>query len=141
MNNIWILAQTETGQTTSGIYSEPVYAEDTETAIVVSDPNAPASAVPASRGPFGGSSFIFLILMFVVMYFILFRGPRKKQQKHQQMVKALKKNDRVRTIGGIIGTVVDIKDDEITLKVDESNNTKIKIASTAIGKNLLENEA
>ena len=48
----------------------------------------------------------------------------------------LKKNDRVRTIGGIIGTVVDIKGDEITLKVDESNNTKIRVAKDAIGKNL-----
>jgi len=52
------------------------------------------------------------------------------------MVQSLKKNDKVRTIGGIIGTVVDIKEDEITLKVDESNNTKIKVASSAIGKNL-----
>jgi len=52
------------------------------------------------------------------------------------MVQTLGKNDRVRTIGGIIGTVVDIKDDEITLKVDESNNTKIKVAPSAIGKNL-----
>ncbi len=52
------------------------------------------------------------------------------------MVQSLQKNDKIRTIGGIIGTVVDIKDDEITLKVDESNNIKIKIASSAIGKNL-----
>ena len=52
------------------------------------------------------------------------------------MVQSLEKNDKVRTIGGIIGTVVDIKDDEITLKVDESSNTKIKIAPSAIGKNL-----
>ena len=52
------------------------------------------------------------------------------------MVQSLGKNDRVRTIGGIIGTVVDIKGDEITLKVDESTNTKIKIVSSAIGKNL-----
>ena len=48
----------------------------------------------------------------------------------------LNKNDRIRTIGGIIGTVVDIKDDEITLKVDESNNTKIKVIASAIGKNM-----
>ncbi len=52
------------------------------------------------------------------------------------MVQTLKKNDKVRTIGGIIGTVVDIKDDEITLKVDESNNTKIKIAVSAVGRNI-----
>ena len=74
--------------------------------------------------------------MFVMFYLILFRGPRKKQQKHRQMVQTLQKNDRVRTIGGIIGVVVDVKGDEITLKVDESNNTKIKVISSAVGKNL-----
>jgi len=71
-----------------------------------------------------------------VMIFILFRGPRKKQQEHKKMVQSLEKNDKVRTIGGIIGTVVDINGDVITLKVDESNNTKIKVVSSAIGKNL-----
>jgi preprotein translocase subunit YajC len=64
------------------------------------------------------------------------RGPRKKQQEHKQMVQSLKKNDKVRTIGGIIGTIVDIKDDEITLKIDETNNTKIKVIPSAIGRNL-----
>jgi len=52
------------------------------------------------------------------------------------MVQSLSKNDRIQTIGGIIGTVVDIKEDEITLKIDESNNTKIKILRSAIGKNM-----
>jgi preprotein translocase subunit YajC len=52
------------------------------------------------------------------------------------MIQSLAKNDRIQTIGGIIGTVVDIKDDEITLKIDESNNTKIKIIRSAIGRNM-----
>ena len=81
---------------------------------------------------------IFIGLMFVLLYFVLFRGPRKKQQQQKRMIQSLKKNDRVRTIGGIIGTVIDVKDDEITLKVDESSNTKIKIVPGAISKNLLQ---
>jgi len=52
------------------------------------------------------------------------------------MVQSLQKNDKVQTIGGIIGTIVDVKEDEITLKVDESNNTKIKVSPNAIGKNI-----
>jgi preprotein translocase subunit YajC len=52
------------------------------------------------------------------------------------MVQSLSKNDKIQTIGGIIGTVVDIKEDEITLKIDESNNTKIKILRSAIGRNM-----
>ena len=135
---VWepILAQTETGEAASGITSESVEAEQTSTKTL-----APGSETPAETGrqrPAGSpmSSFILIGLMFVVMYFLLFRGPRKKQQQHKQMVQSLKKNDRVRTIGGIIGIVVDIKDKEITLKVDESNNTKIKVAPTAIAQNV-----
>ena len=136
MDNVWILAQQETNQAPSRITSEPVTSEGEAMETVPSDPNAPVSG-PPRRTPLGGyGNLIFIGLMFAVMYMILFRGPRKKQQRHKQMVQSLAKNDKVRTIGGIIGTVVDIKGDEITLKVDESNNTKIRIASSAIGKNL-----
>ena len=135
MNNVWIFAQAEPTEAPSTIIAEPVAAEDTTTTTTVaSDPNSPAQQTPPPRSPL--IQYLPFILIFVVMYFILFRGPRKKQQQHKQMVQTLSKNDKVRTIGGIIGTVVDIKGDEVTLKVDESNNTKIKIASSAIGRNM-----
>ena len=134
MNNLWILAQAESGQGPSGISSEPVTKEG-EAGTLVPDSNALGTS--PKRPGFGGHfNLILLGLMFVVFYFLLFKGPRKKQQQLKQMVQSLQKNDRVRTIGGIIGTVVDIKGDEITLKVDESTNTKIKVASSAIGKNM-----
>ena len=134
MNNLWILAQAEANQGPSGISSEPVTKEG-EAGTLVPDSNAPGTS--PKRPGFGGHfNLILLGLMFVVFYFLLFKGPRKKQQQQKQMVQSLQKNDRVRTIGGIIGTVVDIKGDEITLKVDESTNTKIKVASSAIGKNM-----
>ena len=136
MNNVWILAQPEPDQAPSRITSKPVTSEGQAMETVSSDPNAPASGLPR-KTPFGNyGQFIIIGLMFLVMYMILFRGPRKKQQQHKQMVQSLVKNDKVRTIGGIIGTVVDIKGDEVTLKVDESNNTKIRIAASAIGRNL-----
>jgi len=134
MNNVYILAQTEANEMVSGIISEPA-TEQNQTKTVVSDANSPELVTPL-RKPAGYSNLIFLGLIFVVMYFLLFRGPRKKQQQHKQMLQSLQKNDRVRTIGGIVGTIVDVKGDEITLKVDESNNTKLKIASSAIGRNL-----
>jgi preprotein translocase subunit YajC len=135
MSKVWILAQ---NQAPSSIESEPVTAEDTTetTTTVQADPNGPGGN-QVRRSPMGSYTYwLFLGLMFVMMYFILFRGPRKKQQQHKQMVQSLAKNDKVRTIGGIIGTVVDIKDDEITLKIDESNNTKIKVLPSAIGRNV-----
>jgi preprotein translocase subunit YajC len=134
MDNIWVLAQAPGGESPSGITSVPETEQEAQTTTVAPDPNAPVSRPVPQRSPM--MQFLPFILIFVVMYFFLFRGPRKKQQQHKQMVQSLERNDKVRTIGGIIGTVVDVRDDEITLKVDESNNTKIKIASSAVGKNL-----
>ena len=57
------------------------------------------------------------------------------------MVQTLEKNDKVRTIGGIMGTVMEVKGDEVVLKVDEANNTKIRVISSAIGKNLSKEKA
>jgi preprotein translocase subunit YajC len=143
MNNMWILAAAEPNKQekqTFDLQAVPVNVKQLETkTIAPADSNTIAGIgqKPTSfsfLGQYG--NLIFIGLMFVVFYFILFRGPRKKEQEHRQMVQGLQKNDKVRTIGGIIGTVVDIKDDEVTLKIDESNNTKIKIISSAIGKKL-----
>ena len=73
-----------------------------------------------------------LILMGIIFYFLLMRPQSKEKKIRQQMLDAVKKNDRVVTLGGIIGTVVSVKDDEITLKVDESSNTKITFLRSAI---------
>jgi len=113
------------------ISSEDVEQTTQETVVVDGSNDAPAKEIASKREP-GLMQYLPLIVIFVVMYMLLFRGPRKKQQKHQQMVKSLRKNDRVRTIGGILGTVIDVKDDEITVKIDESNNTKIKITASAV---------
>jgi preprotein translocase subunit YajC len=128
----YVIAQAE-GQPPTGVGSTPV-GEESQTQIIVEDANQQTQIQPKGFGQYG--QFLFIGLMMVVMYFLIFRGPRKQKQQHRQMVQGLQKNDRIRTIGGILGTVVDIKDDEITLKVDESNNTKIKIVSSAIGRNL-----
>ena len=132
MNNI--LAQAT--EAPSGVTTEHFSEQEQTTAITKTDPNAPAPVATPPRSPL--MQFLPFILIFVVMYFLLFRGPRKKQQQHKQMVQGLQKNDKVRTIGGIIGTVVDINENEVTLKIDESNNTKIKIAASAIGTNMAE---
>jgi preprotein translocase subunit YajC len=140
MNNLWILAQTDSNDAPQRIVSGQGTSESQgeATATVQSDSDAPA---PRPKPFFQNSQFIFLGLMLVVMYLFIFRGPRKKQQQHRQMMQALGKNDRVQTIGGIIGTVVDIKDDEITLKIDESNNTKMKILRSAISRNVTKDKS
>lgn len=73
-----------------------------------------------------------LLVIGVLWYFLLFRPQSAERRKHTEMLNALKKNDRVVTIGGIIGSVANISADgtEITLKVDD--NTRIKFRRSAI---------
>jgi len=135
MANVWIIAQADNSEAPSRIASEPVTGGD-EGTTVVRDPGGDAAAPAPTKQVSPLMSFLPLILIFAVMYLFLMRGPRKQQQKHKQMVQSLNKNDRVRTIGGIFGTVVEVKGDEVVLKIDESNNTKIRVSTSAIGKNL-----
>ena len=135
MDHAWILAQADIGEAPERIGSEPVTGEG-EATVVVQDPNEGLPAAGNQRKAPSWTGMLPFVLIFVVFYLFILRGPRKQQQKQRQMVQALAKNDRVRTIGGILGTVVEVRGDEVTLKIDETNNTKIRISASAIGKNL-----
>ena len=80
-------------------------------------------------------------LMFAVVYFFLLRPRKKQQQQQKDMLGTMKKHDRVRTIGGIIGTVVDLREDEVVLKIDESSNARMRVVRSAISKVYREDEA
>ncbi len=73
-----------------------------------------------------------LILLIGVFFWIMSRGKAKEQKQYQAMLAGLKKNDRVQTIGGILGVVADVRDHEVVLKVDETNNVKIRFNKNAI---------
>ena len=81
-----------------------------------------------------------LILMIVVFYGFILWGSHKDKQKRKQMLAAVAKNDRVMTIGGILGSVVDVSEQKVTLKVDESANVKITVSRGAIQKVFAEGE-
>jgi preprotein translocase subunit YajC len=76
--------------------------------------------------------FMPLILIGVFFYFIILRPQSKERRKHKGMLDALKKNDRVVTVGGIVGHVTNISQDgnEITLRVDD--NTRLKFVRSYI---------
>ncbi|HEY3243464.1 MAG TPA: preprotein translocase subunit YajC [Phycisphaerae bacterium] len=81
------------------------------------------------------------MLLFVGLYFFLMmRGNKREQQKKKDLLAGIKKNDRVMTIGGIIGTVVSVKENEVVVKVDETTNTKMTFRRGAIQKKLAEDE-
>lgn len=138
MKNLWILAQA----TDAGGEGEVITMEEsgnTEQATTSQDGSNGATEDVQPRPQQNPLiTFLPLILIFAVMYLFMFRGPKKKQQEHQKMVQSLSKNDRVRTIGGIYGTVLDVRDDEIVMKIDESTNTKIRVSPQAIAAVLTE---
>jgi preprotein translocase subunit YajC len=96
-------------------------------------PGAGATTKP-DGGMFGNGMGFYVVLLggFVLLYFWMGRSRRKQEAKRKEMLGNLKKNDRIVTIGGIIGTVVEAKPDEITIKVDESSNVRMKFARWAV---------
>ena len=81
-------------------------------------------------GPSMLTSFIPILLIFVIFYFLLIRPQQKKQKQHQEMVKAVKKGDRIVTNGGIYGTVADVKEQMIVLRI--ADNVKIELVKGSI---------
>lgn len=75
-------------------------------------------------------AFLPLILMLVVFYFLIIRPQQKRQRERMAMLDALKKGDKVVTIGGLHGTIVDLNDDQVVLRVNE--NTKLTFERNAV---------
>jgi preprotein translocase subunit YajC len=73
-----------------------------------------------------------IILIFVIFYFLLIRPQKKAQDDHKKMIAGLKKNDEVVTSGGIHGTIVNVKDAAVTLKVDD--NVKIDVEKSCVAR-------
>ena len=98
------------------------------------DPNA------GSPGGLGLSMFMPFVLIAALFYFLILRPEKRKQADHKSLLDALKKNDRVVTIGGIYGVVANVQKDadRVTLKVDETNNTKIEVTFSAIARVIAE---
>jgi preprotein translocase subunit YajC len=112
-----------------------------QTSILFAQAEAPAAApaAPPADGGGGGSPFSLLpglLMIAVLFYFLMIRPERRKQATHRSLLEGLKKNDRVVTIGGIYGVVTNVQreSDEVTLKVDESTNTKLRVTFGSIAR-------
>ncbi len=136
MDSLWILAQAGSQEAPSRIGSEPVGTDGQSTTQAPGSPTTGPGGTPPPKPSSPWNLLFIFVMLGILMYVMLLRGPRKQQQQQKQMIQSLKKNDRVRTIGGIYGTVMDVKGDEVILKVDEATNTKIHVSTSAIGKNL-----
>lgn len=76
------------------------------------------------------SSFFPMIIIFIIFYFMIIRPQKQKEKEHQDKLKNLHKNDEVITSGGIHGTIVNVKDTTLILRIDE--NVKIEIEKNCI---------
>ena len=124
-----LLAQGATGQ------GDGAAAPSTSTTV-------PANGKPPA-GPGGGgllepSMLLPLLVIGALFYLMLIRPERKKRKELQKVLDELKENERVVTIGGIIGTIVGFgkTKDEVILRVDEKTNTRIRVLRSAISRPL-----
>ena len=89
-------------------------------------------AAPAAQGGSQWSMWIMLALIFVVMWFFMIRPQRKQQKEMENFRNSLKNGDKVVTIGGIYGTVAEVKEAYVLLEVDK--DVKIRVNKQAIQK-------
>ena len=77
------------------------------------------------------SSFIPIILIFVIMYFLLIRPQQKKIKEHKMMVESIRRGDQVLTQGGIIGKITKVKEGE-EVEVEIASNVKVTIIKSTV---------
>jgi preprotein translocase subunit YajC len=75
-------------------------------------------------------NFFPLILIFVIFYFLLIRPQKAKEKEHKAMLSNLNKNDEIVTSGGIHGTIVNVKDKTLILRIDD--DTKIEVEKNCV---------
>ncbi len=92
------------------------------------------------QGAAGGESMLIsmlpIVAIFVLFYFMLIRPQRREQARRAEMLSNVKKNDHVVTAGGIYGIVTNVhrEADEVTVKVDEATNTKLRVTLGSIAR-------
>lgn len=92
-----------------------------------------ADGAPGAPPPDPGFNILLLLLpILVLMVVFSAMGSRRERKKREALLSAIKKHDRVQTIGGVIGSVVELKPDTVVLKVDENSNLRMTFARSAI---------
>ena len=94
-------------------------------------------ATPAFAQAAGGAggaiaSFVPLILIFAIMYFLLIRPQQRKIKEHQAMVTALRRGDQVVTQGGLIGKVTKVKDETSEIEVEIATGVNVRVVRSTI---------
>ena len=93
---------------------------------------APAPTTPGAAAPPSWMQFLPMVLIVVVFYFLLIRPQQKKAKQQAALLKALKAGDKVGTASGIIGVVISVKDNTVTLRSGDSKLELAKISITEV---------
>jgi preprotein translocase subunit YajC len=96
----------------------------------------------ADPGQQGGGLFSFLLPLlpiFLLFYLLMIRPMKKQEAQRKALLSSLEKDDKVLTNGGIIGWVVSVQDDEVTVRI--ADNVKVKMLKSGIAQNLTKIEA
>ncbi|MDR2979726.1 MAG: preprotein translocase subunit YajC [Bacteroidales bacterium] len=97
---------------------------------------------PTGEGGQGGGSsmIIFLVLMIAIFYFFMIRPQQKKQKKMQEFRSSLNKGDKIVTIGGIHGKIVNVDETTFVIEVEDGTKLRIDKAAVAIDANDMKNK-
>ena len=106
--------------------------ETTATTIEPGNPDTPDTKDDNNSSLFGGPFMLMLIGMVVLMFILSGSAQRKQKKKHAALMADMSKGSKVITIGGIKGSVIEVRDDEVLVKVDESANTRLRLTKDAI---------
>jgi preprotein translocase subunit YajC len=93
---------------------------------------SPAFAQDAGGAAAAFTSFIPLILIFAIMYFLLIRPQQRKVKEHQAMVAGLRRGDQVVTQGGVVGRVTRVKEGEGEIEVEIAPNVKVTVIRSTV---------
>ncbi|MFT5424546.1 MAG: preprotein translocase YajC subunit [Phycisphaerales bacterium] len=108
-------------------------------APVTTADGSPSGVGPASGGgggapanPFGGAMFPLLLGFLVLMIVTTMMSGRREKREKRNLIDSLGKHDKVQLSGGMIGTITEIKPDEVVVRVDESTKTTIRFMKSAV---------
>jgi len=91
------------------------------------------TAAPTAAGGLG-STIVMMVVMLGIFYFMLIRPENKRKKEAEQMRSSVRKGDKITTIGGIVGTVVDVKENNIVIETS-ADQVRIEFAKWALSSN------
>ena len=102
------------------------------TGATTGQPGSPNATQGPPPSPFG-NSFVFMMLgLMGLMIFMSVMSGRKEKKRVAAMLSSMKRHDRVLLVGGMMGTLAEVRDDEVIVKVDDSTNTRIHFRKSAV---------